>query len=774
MPLVLNPISHLDAIGTAPLALDVIGTTAFYLDGHRIGGGTVTLTAIDISTPASPAILSFASFSDGNAFTQYAIDGTNYYVLVKGSQIVYVFDISDPSSLNLATSYSGTDFVDAGTPPQIGITVNAIVEGTDGIVILGVGADSEIIGGTPEPGGPPWHGEAAASQSLTAPSDLVIVSDNPIGPPGDDTTLSAIQPVGDDIAAEAAGATVFCIYNSNGTEAEDSGLLILNTHTLARIALIDVSILGASVSAFAVSGTGYVYFQNNVNQWLYDDTGALISTGLILGGEPFRVTGDGTKLYCGQGDITVFDISDIASPTQDPDTPYFSTDYPDWPTSGYGGVSAFDMSSDGLTLYTIDQSASDVTALQVEFSIWHLEEGGGGGGGTGGPGDASGTICVWTVDIETLVSAAYLIPFEAGTIGKNGRACSSAGFVYFTDDSTSKVWILDVRNPQNPKYVGNFSIAGAVKDMDVCGYQLYLALGDAHCSIFDITYPADPLLVATFGDGSFTSVWGNTEWLLLVDTSAGELFVYDISDPVSPTLAVSASGFSGVADVIAEGTIIYLTDLNGTLWVVEFVNNEGSAYDLNTIIDGLSVKGLGGIDVADGQIFGANGDTVGSAQLVGEVATGEDLSGLTANQTSSGPFAGTDSGGNVIPSVNPWTTGKPVAAGKYLVVGAQSSGEYAVAIFDVGGFTCPSITTGSVSARKINSARISTDILDASGLIITRALIAHNGIAAYESASDPTTSDILEGRFAVWYNSGSGDTKLWANIGGVLKSVLLT
>lgn len=40
-----------------------------------------------------------------------------------------------------------------------------------------------------------------------------------------------------------------------------------------------------------------------------------------------------------------------------------------------------------------------------------------------------------------------------------------------------------------------------------------------------------------------------------------------------------------------------------------------------------------------------------------------------------------------------------------------------------------------------------------------------------QSDSDPTTSDIADGTFAVWYNTTTGYAKFWMNIGGDLASL---
>jgi hypothetical protein len=46
-------------------------------------------------------------------------------------------------------------------------------------------------------------------------------------------------------------------------------------------------------------------------------------------------------------------------------------------------------------------------------------------------------------------------------------------------------------------------------------------------------------------------------------------------------------------------------------------------------------------------------------------------------------------------------------------------------------------------------------------------------VSYYTSASDPTSTEITDGCFSVWKNSGTGTIKLWANDGGTMKSVAL-
>lgn len=43
-----------------------------------------------------------------------------------------------------------------------------------------------------------------------------------------------------------------------------------------------------------------------------------------------------------------------------------------------------------------------------------------------------------------------------------------------------------------------------------------------------------------------------------------------------------------------------------------------------------------------------------------------------------------------------------------------------------------------------------------------------------ESNTAPTTDDIPEGEFRVWHDTSTAETRLYANVAGVLKSVQLT
>lgn len=58
--------------------------------------------------------------------------------------------------------------------------------------------------------------------------------------------------------------------------------------------------------------------------------------------------------------------------------------------------------------------------------------------------------------------------------------------------------------------------------------------------------------------------------------------------------------------------------------------------------------------------------------------------------------------------------------------------------------------------------------------VLSEIEVASRRLKVLSGAAAPTTSDIAENDFAIWHNTTSSVTQLYANIGGTLKSVALT
>lgn len=94
-------------------------------------------------------------------------------------------------------------------------------------------------------------------------------------------------------------------------------------------------------------------------------------------------------------------------------------------------------------------------------------------------------------------------------------------------------------------------------------------------------------------------------------------------------------------------------------------------------------------------------------------------------------------------------------------------------------------TTGSVAWDLVNKAGSSiADLQDKAHSNLTSVLgngsyhlnlTEQTRVAGFiNKSSNPTTSDIASGQWALYKNTTSGEVRLWANDGGVMKSVLLS
>jgi hypothetical protein len=438
MSIILAPISHIDPIGTSPLALDVIGNYAFYLDGPRDNSGdppAYTLTAIQInapsiSAPTAPVIASFADTGDAtlNGFIGYAIDQDSslYYVLDSGNGgTCYVFDISDPTSLALSdTLTNNPDFTDPSFsfPEQgAGLTPTSVAAGPSGPVFSGSGVDSDMAtaynahDGFCSGGGNPTFGEDLLNEAAVVtpggtPTDTMNVSLDdyhlyaPVSPHCD------LNPVAgeSELYQGAIADTVFFAYMTSvppgsdptATPADSAGLLVLDSSAFTRIALVPLGLSPSeapfSIIALDVGGDGYGFVQSpEGTQTIYSNAG--IETGSFDDNGQIRIFGGNTMyvggIYRQQGltfleetgnnDVNVYDVSDLTAPTQT-DGPLFANTYPD---GRYSNIQCFDVGT--LLLYTIDQGPGDADVPQFEFSIWSLDgsitppSGGGSPSGTG-------------------------------------------------------------------------------------------------------------------------------------------------------------------------------------------------------------------------------------------------------------------------------------------------------------------------------------------------------------------------------------------------------
>jgi hypothetical protein len=137
-------------------------------------------------------------------------------------------------------------------------------------------------------------------------------------------------------------------------------------------------------------------------------------------------------------------------------------------------------------------------------------------------------------------------------------AYNTPGYAYNVDIDGSLIFVADgvaglqIFNAASSTIIGKLAFIGKTAiDVKVRGGVAAVALG-AGFALVDVSDASQPKLLHTnAGVGSTNDIWlsGNR---LYVASSSG-LFVYDISNPVAPTLVGSATGFYGTA-VAADST----------------------------------------------------------------------------------------------------------------------------------------------------------------------------------------------------------------------------
>ena len=130
----------------------------------------------------------------------------------------------------------------------------------------------------------------------------------------------------------------------------------------------------------------------------------------------------------------------------------------------------------------------------------------------------------------------------------------------FACAQTDGLFILDVSDENAPSLVGANDTPGWVFDVAVCGNHAYVADGDHGLRVLDITDPATPVDV---GDADTpriaigVAVTGNYAFVADQDGFAGAIYVFEVSDPTTPTL-VDSLPLTGGTDVAVQGGVAFV------------------------------------------------------------------------------------------------------------------------------------------------------------------------------------------------------------------------
>lgn len=144
----------------------------------------------------------------------------------------------------------------------------------------------------------------------------------------------------------------------------------------------------------------------------------------------------------------------------------------------------------------------------------------------------------------------YIQPAYSSEVVSNGDYC----YVSSDYDMGPDVAIIDVSNPVSPKTVNTLETPGEVHRMRLEGSRLYV-LTDVQMSIYDLTDPANPVLIGKAG-GDAWDVRFKGEYALVAAYGAG-LRVFDIVPPESTHLATRLSTPGEIYALAVSGRYLY-------------------------------------------------------------------------------------------------------------------------------------------------------------------------------------------------------------------------
>ena len=130
--------------------------------------------------------------------------------------------------------------------------------------------------------------------------------------------------------------------------------------------------------------------------------------------------------------------------------------------------------------------------------------------------------------------------------------------------------VFDLSDPQSAVLVGQTTVSGFIRDLEVVGQTAYIA-ADGSFQIIDVSEPANPVLSSTLARSITESprVLAHAGSRLYMGTPTG-IEIDDISDPIHPLMlgSLTLTTASGTYDLDLAGDLLYVSTLSG-LYVVD-------------------------------------------------------------------------------------------------------------------------------------------------------------------------------------------------------------
>ena len=143
------------------------------------------------------------------------------------------------------------------------------------------------------------------------------------------------------------------------------------------------------------------------------------------------------------------------------------------------------------------------------------------------------------------------------------------------------LWIVDVKNANEPKAVGFLPLVGDAWDIKVQGNYAYLATAFPGFQIVDISDPTNPTLVGVHDAPEIATVVEVEDNIAYIGDRKS-LHIFDVTDPAQPIRIGLMRGFFEIDDISSRNGIIYLAgtyqgpvDEAGTCQSTESISTDG-------------------------------------------------------------------------------------------------------------------------------------------------------------------------------------------------------
>lgn len=236
--------------------------------------------------------------------------------------------------------------------------------------------------------------------------------------------------------------------------------------------------------------------------------------------------------------------------------------------------------------------------------------------------DAAGPYCYVTNWVASRLSVVDVstptTPAVVGTVTDTTALREAIGVVvdgdycYVASDRVTigqgGIGIVDVSVPTAPVVVGQAtynpggaSASGIVKIGNFC--YVTAASSPGSLAIFDVTNPATPSLVSSHtGYNVRSGLAGSGTTLYSLSANSDELAVIDISGTPTTVGTVSGTELDGAHEAVIDGTIVYVTARFADSVVAVDVGTPASPAVVTTLVDGTNLDGASGI-IQDGSFL---------------------------------------------------------------------------------------------------------------------------------------------------------------------------